>query len=455
MGTPADVEGIADGSPPRYLGVVRRTALINMAASLVAAGTGVLLARWLGPAGRGEYAAATSYFGLSLVIFELGLASSTVYFVSRTRERADDYVRTNVALFIPLSVVAGAVAVVLALTTMHTAQSRLAFLILPACIVISFVGAPPTFALQSLDIGRWNLVRIIQPVVFVAFVIIAFILVPAKVSTVLIALTVSLLVQALLARAFYNRARPARGRFAPDTVRPMLRFGLLNMSSTAPNSINGRFDQLLLAFLVPAAALGQYAVAVTLSLVAGPLATAFGYVAFPRLATGADPSTTIRHATRGAMVVALGTEAAIVLVAPFVVAPVFGTGYGKVTMLLFILAPGAVLFTVNQVLGDVLRGLGRPGLVARCEWTGVIGTLGGLAVTVPAFGTYGAAATSTVVYTLVHLMLRHAVRMGVLPATTRAAPRHALARHTPRPTAQPTERPLPQRAGPTGRPRPD
>lgn len=111
--------------------------------------------------------------------------------------------------------------------------------------------------------------------------------------------------------------------------------------------------------------------------------------------------------------------------APFVVAPLFGTGYGRVTAVLFILAPGSVLYVVNKVLGDVLRGLGRPGLVARCEWAGVVGTLAGLAATVPAFGVYGAAGTSTVVYAGVHLLLRHAARTTSGSAARRAGPRHA------------------------------
>ena len=59
--------------------------------------TGILLARLLGPTGRGEYAALSTWFGLSLVVFELGIASATVYFVSRHREKSSDYVK--VALY--------------------------------------------------------------------------------------------------------------------------------------------------------------------------------------------------------------------------------------------------------------------------------------------------------------------------------------------------------------------
>jgi O-antigen/teichoic acid export membrane protein len=398
---------------PRHPSDVRGTAVINMAATLLSAGTGVLLARWLGPAGRGIYAAATAYFGLSLIIFELGLASAVVYFVSRFRYRADDYVSTGTVLLIPLAIVAGLVSVVLALTEMGTSDTRMTFLILPVCIVMAFLGAPSTFALQALDIGKWNLIRIIQPIVFLPLIIGTFLITRFDVSTVVMVLALSLLFQALLARLLYVGLREMTGKVAWPTAGRMLRYGVPNMVSTVPNTINGRFDQLVLAFLVPAAALGQYAVAVTLSVLAGPLAMAFGNVAFPQLAEGGDPATTIRHAARGAMAVSALGEVAIVIAAPFVVPRLFGEGFADVTTLLLVLAPGAVLVVVNQVLGDLLRGLGRPGLVARCEWIGVIGTVAGLAITVPIMGTYGAALTSTIVYSCVHVLLRHSLHSAV------------------------------------------
>lgn len=413
-----------DRSPSRPSRAVRATALINMAVSLVGAGTGILLARWLGPTGRGAYAAATAYFGVSLIIFELGLTSSVVYFVSRQRARTGDFVRTAITLLVPLAVAASLVSVVLAVTEMHTIDTRRAFLIVPACIVIAFIGAPASFALQASDLRSWNLVRLVQPLAFLPLIVITFVLTSAHVAVVIAVLALSILVQTVLGWVFYSRLRNPPGHFSRQTARTMLRFGLPNLSSTAPNTINGRFDQLVLAVAVPAAALGQYAVAVTLSLLAGPLALAFGNVAFPRLAGGGERASTIRHAVRGSMLVALVGELAVVAVSPFVVPRLFGHGYGHVTILLFILAPGAILFTVNQVLGDVLRGLGRPGLVARCEWVGVVGTLAGLAITIPLLGTAGAALTSSAVYACVHGLLRHSLRRAMRPYSGRHANRH-------------------------------
>src|SRR5664280_543336 len=123
----------------------------------------------------------------------------------------------------------------------------------------------------------------------------------------------------------------------------MLRFGILNMSSTAPNAVNGRLDQIVLAVMVSSAALGQYAVAVSVSVLAAPLVMAFGNVAFPSLARGEHASETIKTATRGSILVSLVSIAVILVAGPFIVPLLFGPGYQPVSRLLMFLAPDAAV----------------------------------------------------------------------------------------------------------------
>lgn len=402
-----------------YLRVVGRTGGYNLLTAALAAGTGVLLARWLGSGGRGDYAAVTTYFGLAIVFFELGLGSSVVYFVSKRKEHLADYVRTATLLFLPLAVIAGATSIAVGATVFgDSPPRRAAFMILPICIAPAFLGAPASFALQSLNLRSWNATRLCQPLMFLLLVLGAHALTPVTVPLTVQLLAISLFVQGALSWWLYRRTSPPQGRFQRSAVGPLLRFGLMNMSSTAPNTVNARFDQLVLALAVSSAALGQYAVAVSLSVLAAPLVTAFGYVAFPALARGEGSVTdTIRSATRGALLVSVVGVVGIVATGPFIVPLLFGHEFGSVVPLLLVLAPGAVVMVVNQVFGDVLRGLGRPQSVARCEWIGVAGTLIGLAVLVPLWGAMGAAITSTTAYLAVHAFLRAAVTKSARMST--------------------------------------
>lgn len=416
---------IAEGAAPgvSFLGNVGKTAAFNLAASGTSAITGVLLARWLGPSGRGDYAAVASYFALALVFFELGLGSSVAFHIAKYKKANSDYVWTATGLLFPLALAASMVSIIVGATVFGDSPAlRVSFMILPLSIAASFASAPVIFALLSLNLKSWNLIRLSQPVMFGALILGAHELTTLSVPLVVTLMSVSLTLQAVLAWWLYYQTCSPSGRFQRAHVRPMLRFGVLNMSSTAPNAVNGRFDQIVLALVVTSSALGQYAVAVSLSVLAAPLVMAFGNVAFPRIARGEHILETIRTVTRGSFLASFVSVSLIVVTSPFIVPTLFGPGYQHVSQLLLVLAPGAVVVAVNQVLGDVLRGLGRPGVVALCELIGVVSTVVGLTLLVPRIGVMGAALTSTVTYILVFALLRHRVSRQSL-ALHRTLPR--------------------------------
>lgn len=63
------------------------TFCIRLAASLLSMVTGIMVARLLGPAGRGKYFLAITIIGMALQFGALGLHSSNVYLVAANRER--------------------------------------------------------------------------------------------------------------------------------------------------------------------------------------------------------------------------------------------------------------------------------------------------------------------------------------------------------------------------------
>lgn len=390
-----------------YTRSVSTTAAFNLFTTAVSAVTGLVLARLLSPTGRGHFAAVSAYFGLSLVIFELGIGSAVVYFIAKLNVAQAHYVRTASALLLPLGLFAAIATEVLGLALRSGSPTRAsAFMVLPLSIIVTFAGAAPTFALQSLSLGKWNLVRLAQPAAFLMLIVSTALMSSLSVLTVVNLMTISLIVQTSLSWYFYTRINATAGHLTRRYVRPMLRFGMLNMSSNAPNSLNSRLDQLVLAAMVSSAALGQYAVAVSISVLATPLVVAFGNVAFPSLARGERILEIIRASTRGSLLVSLLVCGSIAAAGPWLIPRLLGPAYQPVTWLVLILAPGAAVVAVNQVMGDILRGVGRPGAVAVCEWLGLVFTVLGLTLLVPRLGTVGAAITSTVTYLVVFVLLR-------------------------------------------------
>jgi O-antigen/teichoic acid export membrane protein len=95
---------------------------------------------------------------------------------------------------------------------------------------------------------------------------------------------------------------------------------------------------------------------------------------------------------------------------------VFGPAYRAAVPLVLILTPGGIFLACSQVTGDLLRGLGRPGLVAVAQGFAAVFTVVLLIALLPSAGVAGAAIASTVAYGIaLAVMLRCLWRMP-LPA---------------------------------------
>jgi O-antigen/teichoic acid export membrane protein len=184
--------------------------------------------------------------------------------------------------------------------------------------------------------------------------------------------------------------------------------------ASVPRIVNVRLDQLVLSVLpaVSSAALGNYAVAASLSWLALPLATAFGSVAFPSIAgaaTEGDARRIERTSLRGAAVTAGVAVVILAASASFVVPALFGRGFHSAVVALWLLAPGTVFLALNRVQGDLLRGRGHPIAVSSAEGVGALITLGLLLALIPPLGINGAAIASSIAYATISVLLHRSL----------------------------------------------
>ena len=382
---------------------IARTACFNVAAAATAALGSVILARTLGPTVRGEYAAVTSWFGVLLIVGQAGQTAAVCFYVARDPQRARGYVATSRAMML----VTGAVALVcglLAAPVLAHSNSALAdvYRLIFAGSVLGFLGGSYTSSLQAGSIRRWNLARLSQPAFGLAGIVLLWRLRLLSLNTVIVVLMVSTTIQLGYAYYWCRRSELAPGHFRPELVMPLVRYGVTQLTAVAPATVNAYLDQLVLSQIVPPADLGRYAIAVSITLLPVPAVSAIGNVAFPRLAAQRTVSADSHRLQRAAMLTSAGAASAILLpvaaIAHWLVPFVFGPGYQGAVPLLWILTPGGVFLACGQVAGDLLRGLGRPGLVAAAQGLAAIFTVILLIALLPVAGVAGAAIASTVAY---------------------------------------------------------
>jgi O-antigen/teichoic acid export membrane protein len=394
---------------------VARTSACNVAAAAAAGIAGIVIARALGPSVRGEYAAILAWFGAVLVLGQLGQTAATTYFVARERGRAADYLATSRTLMVASGVVTLGLGVLLApLLSAGSGAATAGYQLMFATCLASFVGASYVFSLQASHIPRWNLARVSQPVAYLLIVAGLYLAGRLELMTALAVLSATIVAQTGFSYWLCAREGLTGGRSRRVLARPLARYGLSQLAAAVPSLVTSRLDLLVLSLVVPSAALGQYAVAGSVTALALPVVSGVGNVSFPRIASRTLSQAGLDRLQRWAVLtsaaVGLALMLPVVASAAWLVPLVFGPGFRDAVPLIMLLAPGGVLLASGRVSADLLKGHGRPLAVAGAQAVAAAVTVVMLAVLVPPFGVTGAAVTSTVAAGVALLMMLRALR---------------------------------------------
>jgi O-antigen/teichoic acid export membrane protein len=411
----------ADAAAIRASGLIRSiaaTAGFNVCSSAATALAGALLARTLGPTLRGDYAALTAWFSILLLVGGMGQPAALCYYVAHQPRRARGYVATSramVAVTGSLTLIGG---MFLAPTLCHGDENLIfCYRVIFAGSIIGFVGAGYTYALQARDQNSWNIIRTSQPVLAFAVAFGLWAWHKLDLDTAVLALIATMLSQFLWAYHRCHRARMAPGHARRDLIRPLAAYGMAQMASLAPYTLNASLDQLVLSQLVPAADLGRYVIAVSVTSLPLPVVAAIGNIAFPRLAArnvvGKNDRRLLKIAVVGSAAISASILAPIAIAAGWLVPLIFGVRYAGAVPLLWLLAPGGVFFACGQVTGDLLRGRKQLSVVARSQWLAAVATVALLCILLPTIGVAGAAIASTVAYGIALAAMARALWKGL------------------------------------------
>ena len=169
--------------------------------------------------------------------------------------------------------------------------------------------------------------------------------------------------------------RMAWRRTAGDSEEPTtsksqyVRYGVFSAVSTIPRTANANLDQVIMSFTVARTDLGLYSAAVGWSSLTLPVMRGFTGIAMPHVSS-ATPEELPRRVRQivtysmGAVVVLTGGG----LLATWMLWNLrYGVAYHRAYLAALILIPAGLFLELNAILGNILRSLHRPGLVAIFE----------------------------------------------------------------------------------------
>jgi len=388
---------------PRRLGsIVARLTSANalvMAFSLL---TGPLLARSLGPSGRGAVAAVAA--PLSLVPYILCIGLPTFVVREAARERPAGELLGSVGL---IYLVIG----IAAIGCSHPAAEYFAQGRAPVrvALLITFYTMP-LLLMGTLLLGiangqqRWSMVigaRLTPAIIGLASTVALYIFGLLNVTSAIVVLLVSAYASMVPTLGVLRGARPIRVR--RSLMRESLHFGLPSWLWQISSTTNARLDQVLMVSLTSSSQLGLYAVAVSLASVSNVFASALGPALLPRVTKG--DNAIVGRACCIALSAAGLINLALALSCPIVLPLLFGSKFHGAVPMSLILIAAAVPSAGTQVLTASLMSAGRPRFVAASEMVAVAITVGGLLLLVTPLGGVGAALVSFAAYTLTFLVL--------------------------------------------------
>jgi O-antigen/teichoic acid export membrane protein len=365
--------------------------------------TGILLARTLGPHGRGELAAVMLWPGILAAVGSLGVVDAITYHAARATTPVGSLLASSLVLCLLQSsalVAAGMVVVSLALRHYGPDTLRAAHLFL-ACIPLYLLAMYLMAVLNGMGrYARFHSLRILvigaSAGGLVALAAVGHVTVARAVGVYLCAHLAALVAAALSLRGERTGLRVDHG-----VVRQLLAFGVRSHGGNLASMLNERLDQLVISLFLAPASLGLYVIAVTMTSLTGLVGSSAALVVLPSVAQlppGPARDRTARRVIAGTLLASSALTIPVLLLLPRLIVAFFGRPYLAAVPAARILLVAAVVLSTNRVLGAVLRAAGRPLDTGWAELLALVVTGAGLAVLLPAFGLMGAAITSLLAY---------------------------------------------------------
>lgn len=385
---------------------------------LLALVTGPLLARALGPEGRGEMAAAIAPVFVLVFVASMAVPEAVVYAVARLHVPLRRTAFVAALLLLVYGTVAALGLFLVSPLLLRNAPNivsleRTICWFLPALMLGEMLRYAVTgarqFRLANIERVTMALARLI--VLVALFMAGALTTAAAVWVNVLVSLSVVVLLPALL-KSTRDKAQAVP---VPALARRLALFGLLGWGGAAANLISRRLDLALLAALTTPRQIGYYAVAVSLAEVLSLVVAAMKNVLFAEVSRRGNLAL-IARVSRTLVGVISPLALAGVIVAPIVVRLLFGDRFAPATDMARVLLLATVPFSLEVMMAAGLLSLGLPGRRSVGQVVAAVVTVVGLFVLVPRLGALGAAWTSLGAYTvnmvITALLLKRATQLS-------------------------------------------
>ena len=400
---------------------VRRRGVVDVGTSLIsqlmavalALGISVVVARALGPSGKGLFSLTTLIQAEAVLVATLGLDVAVLHFVGRGLAEPRVALRAALRSGRAAALLATGVALMVLFGAFGREMEGITATAAGALLLTIPLGVGNTIRLGLVrGLGRIveaSIMTTLGRMVTLCGVAISAWLdlgAPAFLLAVAVGGNAQMLGTTLISRALQAGTESSAESRVKGLSRSLLAFGLKGHGGTVLQALNYRLDMFLVGALTGLAGVGIYSVAVGIAEMLTVLPNALGVVLLHRSASEReDTAAEVTALLTRLSIVGVSAGALLVcLLSPTIIRSTFGEPFMAAVPVVWGLAPGMVALTVWKNLTNALTGLGHPGQKTRSAGAAALMTIPLCALLIPRFGVPGAAYASSAAYSLAAVM---------------------------------------------------
>lgn len=364
--------------------------------------TGVMLARGLGPDGRGVYGLVNETAAVVSSFPGLGLEFAGIYMIGQRRFSAQT-VYSN-ALFWSMALWAGCLGLaafflITGEDALGMSSRQIAIALVGACL-ITITDGSSEFLMPFGRVWPYTMLKVLVPVtrlIGVALIVLASDLTTRSASTIWLA---SIAVGAAITLYFLSQHITIRPGLNWRAFKAQASFGARVQAGWILQALNHRLDVFLIGYFVGTAGVGEYLVGVNLAELTWWIPMALGTVLFAKVAAMdmADNFETSAAACRRTLMVTFVASLGLIVMARPLIPLVYGSEFRESATVFMILLPSGMLYTIHKCLGASLAANGMPQATLFAGVVSLPVTIALCLTLVRAWGIQGAAIASDIAY---------------------------------------------------------
>jgi len=379
----------------------------------------ILIHRFLGPFGKGQYALITQIPRLLTTLGNLGLGVSAVYYTGQKRDRLTDIVSTSLVAALVLGLLLIGLLV-------------LAFDYLPDSLVrdirleqILFAGLIIPFSLlyiynSAILLGSDRVKNVASLTIFASFSLLVYfilfnVILQKGVMGAVAALILSTVTVAVLSVLFLGQQVTVRIRFCGQYFKKSAIYGLKAHLGTCAQFLNYRVDIFFVQYYLGFTQLGYYTLAVALAELLWELPHSMSTALFQRIssASGIEGDRLTPKMCRNTLFLMVLISGCVFVFGELIIRIAYSSAFLPATVALRILLPGVIVLSISKVLSGDLTGRGKPIYPTRAALIALGANIPLNFWLIPRWGISGAAAASSIAYSLQALVvLRYFVKVS-------------------------------------------